>query len=134
LVPVAAPPARPAPRRVKPGQEIASRHIASGENMGAGVQQHLKQHMSERVAEEAATHLAHKVDQSVAEHLGQSGAPAGAPAPASQMSIAAASGTTRSTRLAELFRNPGSLSQAIVVSLVLSPPPALKHRNSPTRL
>lgn len=118
------------PPRKKPGQTIAQRHIAGGEKLGEGVQQHLQQHMRERVAREANTFLGDAVDQSVSRHLGQATGPGlgGAPpAPSAppQMPV----------RLVDSLRNPTSLKQAIVVSLILGPPPGrqrLAAQNPPS--
>lgn len=128
-----APATRPAPRRVRPGEEISSRRMPDTEqSMGAGVKQHLSQHMAERVSKEAAAYLQPKVEQSVTEHLGRSTTAGVAqltvPAPATAVSRNAMHSGGGFT---ELFQNPTSLRQAMVISLILSPPPGRKPR--PTR-
>lgn len=119
---------KPAPRRARPGEEIATRHMPDTEtDMGSGVKRHLAQHMAERVTQEAAAYLKPQLDQSVAEHLGQ-----GSP-PTPQQATVAVEATTRETvrtggRFGELLRNPAHIRQAMVVSLILAPPPGLAAR------
>lgn len=113
--------------RAKPGQEIASRHISAGKEMGAGVQKHVQQAMRDRVAQEVAVFLAPSVDQSVSAHLGQAVAPSAAAA-----APAAAKPSARVHPLAEAFRSPQGVRQAIVMNLILSPPPGRKRPGSST--
>lgn len=121
--------ARPAPRRVRPGEEIATRHMPdTDQNMGAGVKKHLAQHMAERVTQEAAAYLQPKVEQSVAEHLGRPTTGVTQPAPAAPGTGASRPATRSGGGFSELFQNPSSLRQAMVVSLILSPPPGRKPR------
>ncbi|HTI52309.1 MAG TPA: hypothetical protein VL475_15205 [Planctomycetaceae bacterium] len=123
-------PAKPAPQRLRPGQEISSRQVVRPEkDLGNAVQQHLQQHMAERVTQEASAFLQDKVDQSVAKHLGTSSTAA----PPGTVPAPPASGTAagvQATRYSELFRNPASLRQAMVVNLILSPPPGRKPRSA----
>jgi hypothetical protein len=124
------PPETPAPQRIRPGQEISTRQVVRPEkDLGNAVQQHLRQHMAERVAQEASVFLKDKVDQSVTSHLGASpiaASPGSAPA-------ASASGTATGApaiRYSELFRNSAGLRQAMVIKLILSPPPGRKPRSA----
>lgn len=137
--PVAAPPRKPVPRparlakpreaakaqaapagrpqapektaRVRPGQEVAQRAAPGSRDLGAGVQQHLQQYMAEKISKEVSQHLPNRVQASVAEHLG-SAAPA-TPPPTPQVAPAA--------RIAAMMRNPESMRQAMIVSMVLAP-------------
>jgi hypothetical protein len=121
--------APPLARRVRPGQEISTRHIEDpAKKVGDRVQQHLQRHMAERVTRETATHLPHQVDRSVVEHLGATTAAGPSAAAAAQPAGPAdATAVPRGAKLAELFRNPATVRQAMVVSLILSPPPGRKR-------
>lgn len=120
--------ARAPQRRPRPGEEIATRHVADSEKkLGTGVKQHLQQHMAERVSRETAAHLQHNVDKSVAEHLGQRSGESQAKVPAT---AADAAKPPQEGRYAELFRSQANLRQAMVVNLILSPPPGRKPRPS----
>ncbi|MGQ0634331.1 MAG: hypothetical protein ACT4QC_06965 [Planctomycetaceae bacterium] len=103
--PKALPPARPArpPRRVKPGAEMASRQAPVSSGLGNHVRQHLKDYMAE------------KVSVQVAEDLGAP-QPATAPAPVAE------------PKFVELLRSPANLRQAMVLNLILAPPPARSRR------
>jgi len=105
-------------KRSKPGQSISQRHIPTGEKLGEGVQQHLQQHMRERVAREAAVFVGDSVDQSVEQHLGQPTAPG-----LGNLAAAPTPGAPKPHRLVESLRNPASLRQGMVLSLILGPPP-----------
>jgi hypothetical protein len=92
------------------------------DTLGAGVKQSLSQHMADRVSLEVQQRLAPRVEEKVAVDLGPtmtSGASMRAPP-----LPAAVSATVRADRFAELLRNPASVRQAIVLNLILSPPPA----------
>jgi len=126
--PTGAPPADSSTSwRGKPGQDIASRHISAGKEMGTGVQKHVQQHMRDRVAQEVAVFLTPSVDQSVAAHLGQAVAPVAAPG-----TPTAVKSSARVHPLVELFRSPQGARQAIVMNLILSPPPGRKRSGSST--
>jgi hypothetical protein len=126
---VTAPP-KPAPQRIRPGQEISSRQVVQPEkDLGNAVQQHLRQHMAERVARETSVFLKDKVDASVANHLGTSSTAAAPGAPPAPPASGTAAGV-QAARYSELFRNSAGLRQAMVVNLILSPPPGRKPRSA----
>ena len=108
------------PRRMRPGDEIATRHAPVTETLGTGVKQHLSQHMPERVTQEVQQRLTSRVEQKVEQDLGTpvTAGPAARAMPAPP----APSPPDRASRFAELMRNPASLQQAIVVNLILSRP------------
>jgi hypothetical protein len=125
--PQTAPP-KPAPQRIRPGQEISSRQVVQPEkDLGNAVQQHLRQHMAERVAREASVFLKDKVEASVTSHLGTSSTAAAPGVPPPPPASGKAAGV-QAARYAELFRNAAGLRQAMVVNLILSPPPGRKPR------
>ena len=135
-----APPARPQPvskqagrrqpqqltpaagkRKARPGEELSKRAAPVAENLGGGVSQHLRQHMTERVSKESEQRLVPRVEEKVTADLGapialgvqaQAKAPAGGPA-----------GKSPAARFAELLRTPAGMQQAVVMNLILSPPP-----------
>ena len=109
-------------RRVRPGETIAGRPAHMTDTLGAGVKQSLSQHMNDRVAQEVQQRLAPRIEETVAADLGTTmtnGASMRAP-PLSP----AVSETLRADRFSEMLRNPASVRQAIVLNLILSPPPA----------
>ncbi|MBS0263671.1 MAG: hypothetical protein JSS02_17140 [Planctomycetes bacterium] len=134
----ATPPARPQPvsnkasrrqqqqqgggkRKARPGEELSRRHAPVAENLGGGVSQHLRQHMPERVEKQAEQRVAPHVDEKVAADLGAAVATSttsllGGPNPAAMVKSPAA-------RMAELLRTPAGMQQAVVMNLILSPPP-----------
>ncbi|MFN0056398.1 MAG: hypothetical protein ACKV0T_29990 [Planctomycetales bacterium] len=117
-------------KRRRPGQELATRQAPVSNSLGTGVQEHLRQHMTERVAKETAAHLQDKVEVSVAQHLGTlgSGATVTAPPVGNTQGTSEESWTARTSQLRALFQNAGALRQAMIVSMVLAPPPGLKPR------
>ncbi len=95
--------------------------------MGAGVKQSLSQHMTDRVSQEVQQRLAPRVEDKGAADLGPtmtSGASMRAPP-----LPAAVSATLRADRFAEMLRNPANVRQAIVLNMILSPPPALARKS-----
>jgi hypothetical protein len=104
------PAARKPAHRPRPGDEIATRQAPVSEALGTGVKQHLSQHMTEHVGKEAQQRLASRVEEKVEQDLGPAARPSSAP-PAD-----------RAARFAALLRNPATVQQAIVASLILSPP------------
>ena len=116
------PPKKP-PRRSKPGAEIESRQAPVTGTLGTGVKQHLNQYMADKVAQQVQQRLAPRLEERLAEDLG---APVttGAARPLTPAPPVAPTGASRADRLADALRNPASLRQAIVLNLVLSPPPA----------
>jgi len=121
-----APGGKPA-RKLRPGETLAGRPAPVTETLGTGVKQHLSQHMSDRVAQEAQQRLAPRVEEKALADLGptmSSGAPMRAPA-----LPAAVSATVRADKFGELLRNPPNIRQAIVLNMILSPPPALARKS-----
>jgi hypothetical protein len=119
---IAASPTGRASRKMRPGESLASRPAPITDTLGTGVKQSLSQHMTDRVSQEVQQRLAPRVDAEVAADLGPtltSGASMRAPP-----LPAAVSATLRADRFAELLRNPANVRQAIVLNLILSPPPA----------
>lgn len=130
------PPPRPAPGaekpRVRPGQEISSRHLTGQEKFGQGVSQHLQTHMAQRVSNEAALHLPHNVDASVSAHLGEFTADdATTTGSMGQVSTTSNRRTAASFLLAAL-RQPGGIRNAIVMQEILQPPKSLRDRPRPS--
>jgi translation initiation factor IF-2 len=125
--PVAAPAApKPAPkpeRRARPGQEIAGRSAPITQNLGAGVKQHLTQYMADKVSQDVSAHMQHRVEAHVTEHLGTASPAQGGAQPAPAAAI------PRGPQLAEWLRNPGNMRQAIVLGVILSPPPSRQPRS-----
>lgn len=110
-----------AKRKSRPGAEMATRPAPVAENLGTGVKQHLSQHMTDRVTQESQQRVASRVEEKVAADLGTS-----LTASASQPSgsgAARAPGLPSAERFAELLRSPAGVQQAIVLNLILSPPP-----------
>lgn len=115
------------PRKLRPGETLASRPAPVTETLGAGVKQSLSQHMVDRVSQEVQQRLAPRVDERVAADLGptmSSGASMRAPALPAPVSA-----TVRADRFGELLRNPANVRQAIVLNLILSAPPALAGKS-----
>lgn len=107
------------PTRERPGREIATRQAPGSGLLGTGMQQQLKQ-FGDKVTQEVTPHLEHRVEQHVEQHLGKIGP-----------STAVANPTAVSDhRTIEFLKNPANLRQAMVVNIVLSPPPALRHRRA----
>jgi hypothetical protein len=122
--PPAAAPAKKSARRPRPGDEIATRHAPVSETLGTGVKQHLSQHMTERVTQEVQQRLASRVDEKVEQDLGPA-ATAGLSARSTPASPAPPA--DRAARFAGLLRNPATVQQAIVASLILAPPVARRR-------
>jgi len=110
-----------AKRKGRPGEELSKRPAPVAENLGGGVSQHLRQHMTERVSKEAEQRLVPRVEEKVTADLGspialgvqpQGGGAAGRPAAKST-----------AAKFAELLRTPAGMQQAVVMNLILSPPP-----------
>jgi hypothetical protein len=120
--PVAAPAKKPV-RRPRPGADMATRQAPVTESLGAGVKQHLNQYMSEKVSQEVQQRLAPRVEEKMDRDLGTpvtTGASArGMPAPPPAIPPA------RAVRFGEMLRNPATVQQAIIMNLILSPPPGL---------
>jgi hypothetical protein len=109
-------------RKQRPGETLANRQAPATDTLGAGVKQSIGQHLTDRVSQEVQQRLAPRVDAEVAVDLGPtmtSGASMRAPP-----LPAAVSATLRADRFAELLRNPANVRQAMVLNLILSPPPA----------
>ncbi|HEY2251377.1 MAG TPA: hypothetical protein VGH74_09965 [Planctomycetaceae bacterium] len=116
-------------RKARPGESLAGRPAPLTETLGTGVKQHLSQHMADRVSQEVQQRMAPRVEEKALADLGptmSSGAPMRAPA-----LPAAVSATVRADRFAEMLRNPAHVRQAIVLNLILSPPPALARKPRP---
>jgi hypothetical protein len=115
--PVATQPAKK--KKVRPGEDLSRRHANVAENLGTGVQQHLSQHMPERITLEVQQRLASRVDEKVTSDLGASDIGSGAqgqkPGQPAPLPLAG--------RFAQMLRSPGGVQQAIVMNLILSPPP-----------
>jgi hypothetical protein len=120
-----APPAKKSARRPRPGDEIATRHAPVSETLGTGVKQHLSQHMTERVTQEVQQRLASRVDEKVEQDLGPA-ATAGLSA-RSTLPPSSAPPADRAARFAGLLRNPATVQQAIVASLILATPVARRR-------
>jgi hypothetical protein len=138
--PAAAPVAK---KKVRPGEELSRRHAPGDENLGTGVRRHISQHMTDRVTQEAQNRIAPRVEDQVAADLGTTvtrgadrpSGPARPHDPVNEVLLLAGTsrppvgGATRPTefsraqRLAELLRSPAGVQQAIVLNLILSPPP-----------
>lgn len=121
-------------RKPRPGESLTGRPAPLTETLGTGdlgkgVKQHLSQHMADRVAQEVQQRMAPRVEEKALADLGptmSSGASMRAPA-----LPAAVSATVRADRFAEMLRNPAHVRQAIVLNLILSPPPALARKPRP---
>jgi hypothetical protein len=122
--PASVPRGQPA-RKPRPGETMASRPAPLTESLGAGVKQSLSQHMTNRVSQEVQQRLAPRVEEKVTADLGPT-MTGGAPLRAAALSPAVAT-TVRADRFAEMLRNPANVRQAIVLNLILSPPPARAH-------
>jgi hypothetical protein len=122
------PPSPPAQKRVRPGQQIASRQAPVSGDLGKGVKQHLQQYMAEKISREVEAHLQHNINKSVSQHLGPDTTTGQVAQPAPILNEVAQPVGGRAASLAELFRNPSNLRQAIVVNLILSPPIVRQHR------
>lgn len=113
-------------KKLRPGEELSHRPNPSAKDLGTGVQKHLGQHMSERVTQEVQQRLAPRVEQQVTADLGAAvagGAPSGTPA--------ARPVSPRADHFANLLRTPQGVQQAMVLNLILAPPPGLAR--SPRR-
>ena len=109
-------------RKQRPGETLANRQAPVTDTLGAGVKQSISQHMTDRVSQEVQQRLAPRVDTEVAADLGPT-MTSGASMRAPPLPVAV-SATLRADRFAELLRNPANVRQAIVLNLILSPPPA----------
>ncbi len=101
---------------MRPGETLASRPAPMTDTLGTGVKRHLSQHMADRVSQEAQQRLAPRVEEKAMADLGSTSSVA--------PSTAASAATVRADRFGELLRNPANIRQAIVLNLILSPPPA----------
>ncbi|MFM7162355.1 MAG: hypothetical protein ACKO3P_18525 [Planctomycetaceae bacterium] len=81
--------------------------------MGAGVSQHTQEFMRERLANQVSADLKSGVAASVSEHLGSR-----------TVDPVIATGSGAGHPLARALREPENLRQALVLSLILGPPPA----------
>ncbi len=108
-------------KKGRPGEEIASRQAPVAQNLGTGVKQSLSQHMTDRVAQETQQRLAPRVEEQVGLDLGNS-VTSGSARPSLATPPRAAE-SPRAERFAELLRSPAGVQQAIVLNLILSPPP-----------
>jgi len=121
-----APTSKPS-RKLRPGETLASRPAPVNEGLGTGVKQHLSQHMADRVSQEAQQRLAPRVEEKALADLGP--AISGASSMLAPQVSATASATARADKFGELLRNPANIRQAIVLNLILSPPPALARKS-----
>jgi hypothetical protein len=108
-------------KKGRPGEEIASRQAPVAQNLGTGVKQSLSQYMTERVAQDVQQRLAPRVEDQVAVDLGSSAASGSGRPPLTTPPQAVES--PRAQRFAEMLRSPAGVQQAIVLNLILSPPP-----------
>lgn len=125
------PPPRPAPQAAKPkpsrpGQNIASRHLAGQEQLGAGVSQHIESHMAPRVSTQAAQHLPHSVDASVSEHLGAFTADDLTATGTKGQAATTSNQQTAASMLLASLRQPGGVRNAIIMQEILRPPKSLR--------
>lgn len=108
------------PGEARPGGRIARRKGPGSTTLGSGVRQHVAEHMQEgRVVQHAQNHLAHGVAEKVQQDLGTftGVVPAGAAA-----TVTAARQTATAISVAKLMRDPVSLKEAFVLSLILARP------------
>jgi hypothetical protein len=123
-------PAKKPALRPRPGQDIARRQTPVSETLGTGVKQHLSQHMTEHVGKETQQRLVSRVEGTVEQDLGPAmtgGLAARPQSPSSQSPSAPAPVADRAAGFATLLRNPATVQQAIVASLILSPPVARRQ-------
>jgi hypothetical protein len=106
-------------RRTRPGEELSSRQSPVSDSLGTGVKQHTRE-LSDRVSQEMQQRLAPRVEQQVATDLGP--AVAGAPVPAA-VPVGGPAVSSRAEKIAAMLRSPAGVQQAIVMNLILSPPP-----------
>ena len=112
----------------RPGQAAAQRRLTGSEQLGAGLNEHLRTHMDNRVGAEVQQHLPHNVDQQVSQHLGAFAAQGGGlGAPLTEGSTGRRAATPALVLLAEL-RSPGGVRQAIMMQEVLQRPLALRRK------
>ncbi|HEY3964283.1 MAG TPA: hypothetical protein VGM05_06975 [Planctomycetaceae bacterium] len=115
-------------KKSRPGEEIASRQAPVAQNLGTAVKQSLSQHMTDRVNQDAQQRLAPRAEEQVGLDLGNS--VTGGSARPSLATPPRPVESPRADRFAELLRSPDGVQQAIVLNLILSPPPgrAGSHR------
>jgi hypothetical protein len=108
-----------------PGGEIARRKLSGAENLGSQVRQHVSEMQKSRVEAYVAQDMKNRIASDVKADLGEFSAGATVPAtdqtPPSLRSISP-------QRLAEFLRQPGNMRQAIVLNLILTPPPGLRRK------
>jgi hypothetical protein len=121
--PVATQPAKKN-KKIRPGEDLSRRQAPVANNLGTGVQQSLSQHMPERITQEMQQRLASRVDEKVTADLGTTDIGGGAQVQKPVQPIP----LPRAERFAQLLRTPGGMQQAIVMNLILSPPPGRAGR------
>lgn len=111
-----------------PGGDIARRKLSGADKLGSQVRQHVSEMQKSRVEAHVAQDMRSRIASEVKADLGEFSAGAAAPGtPASDQS-ASATRAVSPQRIAEFLRQPGNMRQAIVLNLILTPPPGLRRK------
>lgn len=108
-------------RMSRPGEAIANRSSPASGNLGNQVQQHLQQYMADRISTQVSNDLSPRIAETVAAHLGTVDPPPGA--------ATVARPPTHPLLIA--MRNPESVRQGMLISLILGPPVSRGGQRSP---
>lgn len=111
----------------RPGGRIAQRKGPGSQSLGTGVQQHLAEHMQSRVVQQAQEHLSHGVAEKVQQDLGTF---SGGEAKAAPPTTTATKPIMSASDITAMLRNPNSVRQAIVTSLILNRPKFGRNRRA----
>jgi hypothetical protein len=123
--PLSAPLSEPRQTHRTPGGDIARRKLSGSEKLGSQVRERVSDMQKSRVESKVAKDLRSHIGADVKADLGEFSAAAGS---ASSDPGTATANATKSQTIADFLRQPGSMRQAIVLSLILTPPPGLRRK------
>ena len=100
-------------RKPRPGEDISKRHTTVSQGLGGAVKQHTGQHMADHVSQESQQRMAPRMESQALNDLG---------APVASTKPATAAGETADS-LASMLRHRSGMQRAMILNLILSPPP-----------
>ncbi|MBI5761731.1 MAG: hypothetical protein HZA46_24740 [Planctomycetales bacterium] len=123
--PLAAPLNEPRQTHRTPGGDIARRKLTGSEELGSQVRERVSDMQKSRVESKVQQDLRSHISESVKADLGEFSAAAGSTS--SDPGTATASSIKPQT-IGDFLRQPGNMRQAIVLNLILTPPPGLRRK------
>lgn len=122
--PLVAPLSEPSTPHRTPGGDIARRKLTGSEQLGSQVRERVANMQKSRVESNVAQDLRSHIAADVRADLGDFSA---TPSSASSVPGTATATPVKPQAIADFLRQPGSMRQAILLNLILTPPPGL-HR------